>query len=89
MRSHSKSKDVKDFLSENEIICQKKQANVQQCVSSTTCYVPEGLQWHQLPERRIEKINKIDYKTSQHQVSFAAREGSVLSCTFAPLIVTE
>jgi hypothetical protein len=56
-------------LTQNKVIADGINENIQECSSSSASCVPEGLQGHQLTEGRIEKINKIDNPFLYHSIA--------------------
>ncbi len=54
------------LLFKNKIVANKIQTDIQHHISTATGCIPEGLQWHHSPERRIKKINNRNDKVS-HQ----------------------
>lgn len=61
----SKEAKIKNTLRKNILVSYEVSNQSKQCITTTTCGIPKCLQRHDLPERRIKKINNICYELFQ------------------------
>jgi hypothetical protein len=57
MRFESKEPKIKYLLLQDKIVADKVNKDIQERIESSARSIPEGLQGHYFPERRVKKIN--------------------------------
>lgn len=66
MRLKSNKPKLQNFFLKNEIIEDKEKKNIQYHIAAATGCIPECMQRHYFPERRVKKINKT-YNNISHK----------------------
>jgi len=62
MRCKCYKSQIKHLLFQDEIIAYKIQKNINYKIATTTGCIPEHLNGHELPEKRIKEVDETEYK---------------------------